>query len=96
MKRKESLRTVDERDYALRTPREAACSDHDTHSRAQGRQTIGGRLHPGESTDLPVEEAGGCLTKTDMQPLRYNTKDSLLNPYFLVIGDPDYDWSQYL
>jgi len=31
-----------------------------------------------------------------MQPLRYNTKDSLLNPFFLVFGDNDRDWSQYL
>jgi 3'(2'), 5'-bisphosphate nucleotidase len=31
-----------------------------------------------------------------MQPLRYNTKDSLLNPFFLVIGDASRDWSAYL
>jgi 3'(2'), 5'-bisphosphate nucleotidase len=43
-----------------------------------------------------VEEAGGRVTGLDMQPLRYNTKDSLLNPHFLVIGDVTRDWSQYL
>ena len=43
-----------------------------------------------------VEEAGGRITKTDMQTLRYNTKDDLLNPHFLVIGDPHFDWAQYL
>ncbi len=43
-----------------------------------------------------VEQAGGFLTDTDMQPLRYNTKDSLLNPFFFVFGDDSRDWSQYL
>jgi 3'(2'), 5'-bisphosphate nucleotidase len=31
-----------------------------------------------------------------MSPLKYNTKDSLLNPYFFVYGDNSRDWSQYL
>ena len=31
-----------------------------------------------------------------MKQLRYNTKDSLLNPEFLVIGDASFDWAQYL
>jgi 3'(2'), 5'-bisphosphate nucleotidase len=43
-----------------------------------------------------VEQAGGTVTDTAMQPLRYNTKDSLLNPFFLVIGDASRDWSAYL
>ncbi len=43
-----------------------------------------------------VEEAGGQITRTDMQTLRYNTKDSLLNPEFFVFGDNSKDWSQYL
>jgi 3'(2'), 5'-bisphosphate nucleotidase len=43
-----------------------------------------------------VEQAGGFVTDTDMQPLRYNTKDSLLNPFFLVFGDDSRDWSEYL
>lgn len=43
-----------------------------------------------------VEQAGGLVTDMQLQPLRYNTKDSLLNPSFLVIGDPTYDWSPYL
>ena len=28
------------------------------------------------------------------QPLRYNTKDDLLNPHFLAFGDPERDWLQ--
>ena len=43
-----------------------------------------------------VEQAGGSLTDLEMQPLRYNTKDSLLNPFFLVFGDDSRDWSAYL
>ncbi len=43
-----------------------------------------------------VEQAGGYITKTDMNPLEYNTKDSLLNPFFFVFGDNSRDWSQYL
>jgi len=43
-----------------------------------------------------VVEAGGRLTDTAMQPLRYNTKDSLLNPHFFVSGDTRHDWSRYL
>ncbi len=43
-----------------------------------------------------VEAAGGQVTTLDMQPLRYNTKDSLLNPHFFVFGDHSEDWSKYL
>jgi len=43
-----------------------------------------------------VEQAGGYITKTDMTPLEYNTKDSLLNPFFFVFGDNSRNWSQYL
>lgn len=43
-----------------------------------------------------VNEAGGSLVKTDMSPLLYNSKDSLLNPFFFAIGGNDHDWVQYL
>ncbi len=43
-----------------------------------------------------VNEAGGRIVKTDMSPLLYNTKDSLLNPYFFAIGNNDVDWNAYL
>jgi 3'(2'), 5'-bisphosphate nucleotidase len=36
------------------------------------------------------------IVDTRMQELRYNTKDSLLNPHFFVIGDADHDWPNYL
>lgn len=35
-----------------------------------------------------VEAAGGQVTDLAGQPLRYNQKDSLLNPHFVVSGDP--------
>lgn len=43
-----------------------------------------------------VDEAGGKLVQTDMSPLLYNTKDSLLNPFFLTIGDNDIDWTRFI
>jgi 3'(2'), 5'-bisphosphate nucleotidase len=43
-----------------------------------------------------VEQAGGHVTHLDMRPLEYNTKDSLLNPFFFVFADNSRDWSQYL
>jgi 3'(2'), 5'-bisphosphate nucleotidase len=68
---------------------------------AEGRADIYPRLGPTSEWDTAaaqcvVEEAGGVLTTTDMKPMRYNTKDSLLNPHFLVIGDPDFDWTCFL
>jgi 3'(2'), 5'-bisphosphate nucleotidase len=43
-----------------------------------------------------VEAAGGSVTRTDGSPLLYNCKESLLNPEFLVAGDPGRDWSQFV
>ena len=44
-----------------------------------------------------VEQAGGLVLRTPaLSPLRYNEKESLLNPNFLVIGDPGYDWPRKL
>ena len=37
-------------------------------------------------------KAGGKMLDWRMRPLRYNRKESLINPAFLVIGDPDRDW----
>ncbi len=39
-----------------------------------------------------VEQAGGAVVGLQGEPLRYNTKDSLLNPEFLTLGDPSVDW----
>lgn len=40
-----------------------------------------------------LEQAGGHLTDTDGHRLRYNTKESLLNPHFLAFGDDSRDWA---
>jgi 3'(2'), 5'-bisphosphate nucleotidase len=68
---------------------------------AEGRADIYPRLGPTSEWDTAaaqavVEQAGGQVTDLDLQPLRYNTKDSLLNPFFLVFGDGGRDWGQYL
>lgn len=68
---------------------------------ADGSADIYPRLGPTSEWDTAaaqcvVEQAGGYVTDTAMEPLRYNTKDSLLNPYFLVFGDAERDWSALL
>jgi 3'(2'), 5'-bisphosphate nucleotidase len=68
---------------------------------AEGKAHLYVRLGPTSEWDTAaaqcvVEEAGGRITDTDMQVLRYNTKDSLLNPHFFVCGDADQDWSRFL
>ena len=68
---------------------------------AEGKADIYPRLGPTSEWDTAaaqcvVEEAGGHITDTATRPLRYNTKDSLLNPYFFAFGGGSVDWSQYL
>lgn len=68
---------------------------------AEGKVDVYPRLGPTSEWDTAaaqciVEEAGGVIIMTDSQPLRYNTKESLLNPHFIVSGDPNFDWTQYL
>jgi 3'(2'), 5'-bisphosphate nucleotidase len=68
---------------------------------AEGKADIYVRLGPTSEWDTAaaqciVEEAGGKLLDTAMHPLRYNTKESLLNPYFIVCGDARHDWANYL
>ncbi|WP_444889135.1 3'(2'),5'-bisphosphate nucleotidase CysQ [Microbulbifer sp. DLAB2-AA] len=43
-----------------------------------------------------VEAAGGTVVDDSFKLLRYNSKDSLLNPFFYVIGDASYDWQDLL
>jgi 3'(2'), 5'-bisphosphate nucleotidase len=68
---------------------------------AEGAADVYPRLGPTSEWDTAaaqcvVEQAGGFVTDTEMRPLRYNTKESLLNPFFLVFGDEGRDWSGYL
>lgn len=39
-----------------------------------------------------VEQAGGSVVTLDGKPMKYNTKEAILNPYFFVIGAADKDW----
>lgn len=42
-----------------------------------------------------VEAAGGRVTDLAGQPLSYNGRTTLLNPYFLAYGDSSRDWGRY-
>lgn len=68
---------------------------------AEGLADIYPRLGPTSEWDTAaaqciVEQAGGFMTRTDLRPLRYNTRESLMNPEFLVFGDQRRDWSRYV
>ena len=43
-----------------------------------------------------LECAGGAVLTLDGKPLRYNSKDSLLNPDFLALGDAALPWREWL
>ena len=40
-----------------------------------------------------LEQAGGGVFDFSGAPLRYNTRESLINPEFFAVGDRDADWS---
>ncbi len=68
---------------------------------ADGSADIYPRLGPTSEWDTAaaqavVEAAGGRVTTLDLQPLEYNTGESLLNPHFLVFGDHKVKWTDYL
>ncbi len=68
---------------------------------AEGKADIYPRFGPTSEWDTGaahcvVEAAGGRVSKADLSPLPYNSKESLLNPDFIVVGDPAYDWARYL
>ena len=68
---------------------------------AEGEADIYARLGPTSEWDtaaaqIIVEEAGGQITNTRMQPLCYNTREELLNPHFFAFGDKERCWSKYL
>ena len=48
------------------------------------------------AAQVVVEQAGGRVTDVGLDPLRYNTRESFLNPYFLAFGDPTVDWLEFL
>lgn len=67
---------------------------------AEGKADIYPRLGPTSEWDSAaaqciVEEAGGAVIDLAGNPLRYNTKASLLNPEFLAVGDVSHNWKKY-
>lgn len=67
---------------------------------AEGKADLYPRLGPTSEWDTAaahcvVEAAGGWVKDTHMRTLVYN-KESLLNPWFLVGGAGDYDWTGFL
>ncbi|HEX9207241.1 MAG TPA: 3'(2'),5'-bisphosphate nucleotidase CysQ [Steroidobacteraceae bacterium] len=64
---------------------------------AEGGADFYPRLGPTSEWDTAaaqavVEAAGGAVTTLDGRPLRYNERDTLLNPHFLAFGDPNREW----
>ena len=64
---------------------------------AEGKADIYPRLGPTSEWDTAaaqavVEQAGGSVVTLDGKPMKYNQKEDILNPYFMVIGASDHDW----
>ncbi len=64
---------------------------------AEGAADVYPRLGPTSEWDTGaaqcvVEEAGGHFFDVNMKALRYNTRESLINPHFLVFGSQRRDW----
>ncbi len=68
---------------------------------AEGKADFYPRLAPTSEWDTAaaqavLEAAGGRVLKTDFTRLGYNTKDDILNPHFLAVGDARIDWRRVL
>ncbi|MFT7687072.1 MAG: 3'(2'), 5'-bisphosphate nucleotidase, partial [Candidatus Azotimanducaceae bacterium] len=68
---------------------------------AEGKADLYPRLAPTSEWDTAaaqavVEAAGGLVVDAAFKPLRYNTKENILNPHFYVLADPSYDWASAL
>lgn len=65
---------------------------------AEGKADVYPRLGPTSEWDTAaahavVMAAGGEVVEAETgKPLRYNTKDTLLNPWFIVYGDENINW----
>ena len=68
---------------------------------AEGAADVYARFGPTGEWDTAaaqciVEEAGGHITDLTREDLRYNTRESLINPNFVVFGDDQIDWTEHL
>ncbi len=64
---------------------------------AAGEADLYPRLAPTSEWDTAaahavLEAAGGTLLTADFVPLEYNASEDILNPFFVAIGDPQFDW----
>ncbi|MFH4831452.1 3'(2'),5'-bisphosphate nucleotidase CysQ [Vibrio diabolicus] len=48
------------------------------------------------ATQCIVEEAGGRILSTQLEPLSYNERETLENPNFIVLGDAGLPWNEIL
>jgi 3'(2'), 5'-bisphosphate nucleotidase len=68
---------------------------------AEGRADLYPRLGPTSEWDIAaahavLEAAGGRVATFDGEVLRYNAKESFLNPEFFAVGDPDFPWLEVM
>ncbi|MGD9842526.1 MAG: 3'(2'),5'-bisphosphate nucleotidase CysQ [Steroidobacteraceae bacterium] len=68
---------------------------------AEGAADFYPRLGPTSEWDTAagqavLEAAGGQVLNLQGKPLTYNQRDTLLNPHFMAIGDPQFAWQQLL
>lgn len=67
---------------------------------AEGAADVYPRFGPTSEWDTAagqcvLEAAGGCVLGLDGQAFRYNRGDSLLNPDFIALGDPELPWNEW-
>ncbi|RYY77399.1 MAG: 3'(2'),5'-bisphosphate nucleotidase [Gammaproteobacteria bacterium] len=69
---------------------------------AEGRADFYPRLAPTSEWDTAAAQAvltaaGGLVVRaSDLNPLRYNTQETLLNPFFYALGDASFNWQSLL
>jgi 3'(2'), 5'-bisphosphate nucleotidase len=68
---------------------------------AEGRADLYPRLGPTSEWDIAaahalLSAAGGEVWGFDRAPLRYNAKESFLNPDFVAVADAQFDWWSHL
>jgi 3'(2'), 5'-bisphosphate nucleotidase len=68
---------------------------------AEGQADLYPRLGPTSEWDIAaahavLRAAGGDVWAVDGQPIRYNAKESFLNPEFFAVADAAYPWKDRL
>ncbi|MCF6442216.1 3'(2'),5'-bisphosphate nucleotidase CysQ [Pseudoalteromonas luteoviolacea] len=48
------------------------------------------------ASQVIVEEAGGCITDAQFNPLTYNQRETTENPDFIVMGHPDWQFQKLI